>query len=271
MADTDLGFGEGEFTPHVDVDIEDSVAVATLVNPMKRNAISTDMWRELEAIAEEVNGNADIRAVVFRGTGDVFCAGADISGFDGDRDGTDGAREYDDQLERTCAAIEEIPQPTVARLTGPVVGAGAALASCCDLRVASDDAFFMVPAARLGLGYDPRGVARLTQTFGAATARWLLLTAGRLPATRAFASGAVHEVVTADDLDEAMERLLERLVENAPITMAAAKVSVRASVSGSSALFEEARRLTDAADDSEDYEEGRRAFLDKRPPRFLGR
>lgn len=270
MADFDAV--EGGFVPHVDMDADDVVATATLTNPARRNAISFGMWRELEAFAAEVNADPEIRVVVFRGYGDVFCAGADISGFDEDRSGVETARAYDEQLEKACRAIEAIRQPTVARLEGPVVGAGAALSACCDIRVATEDAFFMVPAARLGLGYDPRGVARLSRVFGDATARWILLTAGRLPATRAFASGAVHEVVAAEDLDETIERLVERLSDNAPLSLSAAKVALRAVADGTEpTLMEEAWRLVDVADASDDYAEGRRAFAEKRPPRFLGR
>ena len=102
--------------------------------------------------------------------------------------------------------------------------------------------------------------------------RWMLLTAGRLPATRAFAAGSVHEVSEADALDEVVERLVERLTDNAPLTLTAAKVALRASADGTSpALMEEAWRLVDLADASDDYAEGRRAFAQKRSPRFLGR
>lgn len=268
----DFDASEGGYVPHVDVDVEDVVATITLTNPARRNAISAGMWRELASFAAEVNADPEIRAVVVRGHGDVFCAGADITGFDEARDGAAGARGYDEELERACLAFEAIRQPVVARLEGPVVGAGAALAACCDLRVASEDAFFMVPAARLGLGYDPRGVARFSRVFGDATTRWMLLTAGRLPATRAFAAGSVHEVSEADALDEVVERLVERLTDNAPLTLTAAKVALRASADGTSpALMEEAWRLVDLADASDDYAEGRRAFAQKRSPRFLGR
>ncbi|MEM7693877.1 MAG: enoyl-CoA hydratase-related protein [Pseudomonadota bacterium] len=267
MTDFDI---DGGYAPHVDVEVDGEVAIATLINPARRNAISLGMWRELEAFAIDANGDPDVRAVLFRGADGTFCAGADISDFDEARDGSDASRAYDDQLERTCLAVEAIRQPTVAQLEGPVVGAGAALAACCDLRVAAADAFVMVPAARLGLGYDPRGVARLARTFGEPTAAWLLLTAGRLPAARAFASGAVHEV--AEEVDEAIERLTARLAENAPLTMAAAKVALRAVRDGTEpTLMDEAWRMADLADASDDYAEGRAAFSQKRPPRFMGK
>ena len=260
-----------EDVPHVAILAEGAVVTATLTNPGRRNAISIGMWRELEAFAVSITADVDVRVVVFRGDGDVFSAGADISGFEEDRSGADGARAYDEQLERACRAIEAIRQPTVARLEGPVVGAGAALALSCDLRIAAEDAFFLVPAARLGLGYDPRGVARLARVLGEATARWILFTAGRLPVQRAFVSGGVHEVVTADELDDGLERLTARLADNAPLTLAAAKVAVRAVADGSEpTLMEEAWRLVDLADASDDYVEGRTAFAQKRLPVFEG-
>ncbi|WP_205648810.1 enoyl-CoA hydratase/isomerase family protein [Acuticoccus kandeliae] len=265
-------FDEGAVPGHVAIEQEDEVVVATLVNPARRNAISVDMWRELEAFALSVTADTDVRVVIFQGMGGVFSAGADISGFEESRADRDSARLYDDQLELACAAIEAIRQPTIARLEGPVVGAGAALALSCDLRIAAEDAFFMVPAARLGLGYDPRGVARLARSVGAATARWILLTAGRLPVQRAFVTGAVHEILSADQLDIAIERLAARLSENAPLTLAAAKVSLRAAADGADpALLEEAWRLVNLADESDDYVEGRSAFNEKRPPHFEGR
>lgn len=257
--------------PHLSIFVEGPVATATLSNPNRRNAISAAMWREIEAFAVSVSADDDVRVVVFRGDGDVFSAGADIAGFDDDRAGPDAARAYDDQLEEACRAVEAIRQPTVARLEAAVVGAGAALALACDLRVAAENAFFMVPAARLGLGYDPRGVARLARVMGDPTARWMLLTAGRLPVQRAFAAGVVHEVVPGEELDEAMERLTARLADNAPLTLSAAKVALRAALPGAGPeLVEEARRLVDLADGSDDYAEGRAAFRDKRAPEFEG-
>lgn len=258
--------------PHVALEQDGRVALARLVNPARRNALTIGMWRELEAFAVSVTADPDIRCVVFRGEGDVFSAGADIAGFAEERSGAEGARAYDDQLELACRAVEAIRQPTVAVLEGPVVGAGAALALSCDIRIASEDVFFMVPAARLGLGYDPRGVARLARVLGESTARWLLLTAGRLPVQRAFLTGAVHEILGKDGLDSAVDRLAERLSENAPLTLAAAKMALRATTEGAEpTLMEEAWRMVDAADTSDDYVEGRAAFAEKRPPHFEGR
>jgi enoyl-CoA hydratase/carnithine racemase len=270
--DAEVTEPDEEDPPHVAVRQDGPVMTVTLTNPVRRNAITTGMWRELEDVALSVTVDPQVRAVVFRGAGPVFSAGADILGFEDERSGAESARVYDDQLETACRAIEAIRQPTIARLEGPVVGAGAALALSCDMRVAAEDVFFMVPAARLGLGYDPRGVARLARVMGESTARWMMMTAGRLPVQRAFVTGAVHEVFPADDVDAGLARLAERLCANAPLTIAAAKMALRAYVEGAEpTLMEEAWRMVDAADTSEDYSEGRAAFAEKRPPHFDGR
>lgn len=267
MDDTDT-----DTQPHVWVTLDDAVASATLVNPTRRNAITMGMWRELEDFAVSVSADPTIRTVIIRGMGDIFSAGADISGFEAERSDETGARLYDDQLDAACRAIEAIRQPTVAALRGPVVGAGVSLALSCDLRLAGEDAFFMVPAARIGLGYDPRGVGRLARVFGDANTRWILMTAGRFPVQRAFAVGAVQEVIEPSALDDAVDRLVARLAENAPLTLNAAKVALRAVAEGAEpTLMDEAWQMVDAADASQDYVEGRSAFAEKRMPQFLGR
>ena len=258
--------------PHVRIETGGTVALATLVNRGRRNALTLGMWRELEAFAIAVSADPNVRVVLVRGEGPAFCAGADITAFATERHGSNAARLYDDQLEAACRSIEAIRQPTVARLEGPVVGAGAALAASCDLRLASDDAFFMIPAARLGLGFDPRGVARLARVFGEGAARALLLTADRLSVTHPVIAGALYAIHPAAALDGALEPLVARLSQNAPMTLAAAKIAVRAVAEGTEpTLMDEAWRLVDAADASADYVEGREAFFQKRPPRFEGR
>ncbi len=140
-------------------------------------------------------GRGDIRVALVRGEGTLaFSGGADISDFSSARSDASGAQSYDELVEAACAAVEGLPFPVVALVRGACVGAGAALAACCDLRVASEDAFFAIPAARLGLGYDPRGVARLVRAYGGHAARQLFFAADRLPARRAHELGAVDHL-----------------------------------------------------------------------------
>lgn len=255
----------------ITIDIADGIATLRLRNPARRNAISTSMWTKIAAFADDVGARADIRVVIMRGDGDeVFSAGADISDFATARSGEGNARAYDDLVETTCRRIEAIAQPTIAMIIGPCMGAGSSVAASCDLRVAADDAFFAVPAARLGLGYDPRGIARFIRVFGGGAARQVLFTADRLPAARAHALGAVHVIAPRGEVPARTAELAQKIAGNAPLTIKAAKAAIRALAVGDAGLLAEAERLYADADASADYAEGRRAFAEKRPPRFTG-
>ncbi len=253
------------------ITVEDGIARLVLSNPERRNAISSGMWQALAAFATEAVRRHDIRVAILRGEGALaFSGGADISDFDAARSDASGAQSYDDIVESACAAIEALAFPTLALIHGACVGAGAALASSCDLRIAADDSFFAVPAARLGLGYDPRGLPRLLRVFGGQGTRQLFFTAERLAAARAHEMGAIDLLAPAGEVDAAADKLALRMAENAPLTLKAAKLSIRAAESAHGALLAEAKRATGAANASADYREGRLAFAEKRAPRFTG-
>lgn len=253
------------------ISVEGGIARLTLSNPERRNAISSSMWRALSAFAVDAARRNDIRVAILRGEGELaFSGGADISDFDQARSDASGAQSYDDLVETACSAIENLAFPTLALVRGACVGAGAALAASCDLRLASDDAFFAIPAARLGLGYDPRGVGRLTRVFGAQGVRHLFFTAERLSATRALEIGALDLCALGVEADAATERMAQRMAENAPLTLKAAKLAIRAAEGAGQHVLAEARRAAAAANGSADYREGRLAFAEKRAPRFSG-
>ncbi|MFG1345961.1 enoyl-CoA hydratase-related protein [Xanthobacter autotrophicus DSM 431] len=253
------------------ISVEGGIARLVLTNPERRNAISAGMWRAISAFAQDAARRTDIRVALLRGDGDLaFSGGADISDFDSARSDASGAQSYDDLVEQACSALEGLAFPTVALVKGACVGAGAALAASCDMRVAAEDAFFAIPAARLGLGYDPRGLGRILRVFGSQGARQLFFTADRVSAARAHTLGAVDALAPAMDVDAAAERLLQRIAENAPLTLKAAKLAIRATETGAGSLLGEARRATTVANASADYGEGRRAFSEKRAPRFTG-
>ncbi|MFG1401061.1 enoyl-CoA hydratase-related protein [Xanthobacter sediminis] len=253
------------------ITVEDGIARLVLSNPKRRNAISSGMWQALAAFATEAARRHDIRVAILRGEGALaFSGGADISDFDSARSDASGAQSYDDIVESACAAIEALAFPTLALIHGACVGAGAALASSCDLRIAADDSFFAIPAARLGLGYDPRGLPRLLRVFGGQGTRQLFFTADRLAAARAHEMGAIDALAPAGEVEAAADKLALRMAENAPLTLKAAKLSIRAAESAHSALLAEAKRATGTANASADYREGRLAFAEKRAPRFTG-
>jgi enoyl-CoA hydratase len=256
-------------TGDIAITVEDGVADLRLRNPTRRNAISTSMWQAIAEFAAAAGSRDDVRVVIIRGDGErAFSSGAEITG-DAARSPAN-ATGYDDLAEDSCRAIEAIAQPTIALIKGACMGAGVSVAGSCDLRVAADDAFFAVPAAKLGLGYDPRGVDRFIRIFGAGAARQAIFTGERLPASRAYALGAVHAIAPAAEVDAVAATFARTIAANAPLTIKAAKTAIRA-LTIDADLRAEADRLYAAADASADYAEGRRAFAEKRPARFTGR
>jgi enoyl-CoA hydratase/carnithine racemase len=256
----------------IGLDVDGMVATLTLDNPAKRNAMSAAMWIELRARIAELSRLDEVRAVIVRGGGTAaFCAGADIADFDTARTGPDNASAYDDLVEETCVALEAIRCPSIALIHGACMGAGVSVAASCDLRILSHDAVFAVPAARLGLGYDPRGIARFLRVYGAPATTYLALTGDRLEADRAYALGVGVGMGDAEAADAMAARLANGIAAKAPLTLAAAKAAIRAHSIGGIGLGSEALRLYAAADASDDYQEGRRAFKEKRAPRFEGK
>ncbi len=254
------------------VDIDGPVATVTLSNPARRNAISVGMWQALAAFARSTHDRPEIRVTILRGEGrQAFSGGADISGFAEARSGAANAHAYDDLVEEACVAIEAMRCPSIALIHGPCVGAGASVASSCDIRMASTGSFFAVPAARLGLGYDPRGIARLLRVMGQAAAGEILFTADRFPAERAAQMGAVAAIAGADEIERRATACAARIASNAPLTVAAAKAALRAHALADPVLLQGAMQLYANADASADYAEGRAAFLEKRTPQFKGR
>jgi enoyl-CoA hydratase/carnithine racemase len=254
----------------IDVQTNRGLAILELSNPDRQNAISAGMWDSIEKFARAAVDRQDIRVIIVRGSGGIFSAGADISDFDAARSNASEARAYDDLIEMTCRQLEAVPQPTIALINGICFGGGASLAASCDLRVASEDAVFAVPAAKLGLGYDVRGIQRFVRVFGAGATAFLLYTADRMSANRAHAFGGVHVLAPLAHSERVAFELADRIASNAPLTIRAAKLGIRAITQGVDGLLTEAERLASAADSSADYREGRTAFAEKRKPHFAG-
>ena len=256
----------------VQLDIDGQVATLTIDNAERRNAMSEAMWRELATRLVELAAAADVRAVIVRGAGEAaFCAGADIADFETARTGPVNAQVYDDLVETTCQALEAVRCPTVALIHGSCMGAGLSVAASCDLRLVSSGAQFALPAAKLGLGYDPRGVQRFLRVFGGPATTILALSGERVGAPRAFELGIASFAGEKTAMEDMAQRLVGQIAKMAPLTLAASKAALKAGRMSEPDAWNDAMRLYAAADASEDYQEGRRAFREKREPRFQGR
>jgi len=230
----------------------DEVCIVTLDRQERRNALNRTM---LDQLAAALAGAAErhARVVVLAGAGGAFCAGADITGLEDEG--------FAAALRAVLVGLTEFPACTMAAVNGPALGAGAQLAAACDLRVATPGSRFGIPAARLGLVIDVWTVRRLVALVGAPTARAMLLAADTIDAETAHRLGAVQRL---GDLTAALAWAAE-IAALAPLSVAGHKVALEELDETPDVLA-----AREAAWSSEDAREGRRAFLEKRPPRFTG-
>ena len=253
------------------VERDGPVGRLVLDNPERRNAIGAEMWRAIPKAIGEFNADAAIRVIVIRGEGtQAFAAGADISEFEKNRSSGDQVQAYEEATSAAHLAIESSPKPVIALIHGFCVGGGLAVALSCDLRYADMSSRFAIPAARLGLGYGVHGTGRLVATVGHATAREIMFSARRYDANEALAMGLVNRVLPDADLDDYVRKVALELAANAPLTMAASKAVINA-LAEPAGDFSPAEAAVARCMKSEDYVEGRRAFMEKRTPAFKGK
>ena len=250
-------------------------AVGTLMidNEMKRNAMNLAMWQDMSAAIDRLVSDPNVRVIVLRGAGSrTFCAGADISEFEKTRSNAEKARNYDAINVDAFKAIKHAAKPTIAMIRGHCLGGGLGIALACDLRLAAEGSVFGIPAARLGIAYPLEAVSDILEAIGTATAKRLLFTAERLDTGHAVRSGLVDQAVPENQLEPETDQLCQTIAANAPLTLQAAKLAINAFAGGASP--EELARAEAAAQlcfDSDDFLEGRNAFLEKRSPHFSGK
>jgi enoyl-CoA hydratase/carnithine racemase len=255
------------------VERDEQLATVILNRPQQRNAVSREMWARLTEVARELDDDANIRVVVFRGAGQsAFSAGADISEFATVRGNAQQAAEYARVFEGALEAVGAIGKPTLSLIRGYCVGGGLELASVTDLRLAADDARFGVPIGHLGIVVGYTEMQRLVAVVGAAHALDLLLTARLINAAEALRMGLVTEVAPADEVERAAYSLARRLCGLAPLSARWHKQILRTVLTNPAlaGLTAEERGRPFECFDSEDFQEGRQAFLEKRPARFRG-
>ena len=253
--------------------IADGVGVVTFNNPEKRNAMSLEMWEGFGQALIELRDNPEVRVVILTGAGDkAFVSGADISQFEKSRHNAEASEEYSRRSAEQRALLADYPKPTIACIRGSCLGGGMQVAMLTDIRIAAEDSQFGIPAAKLGIAYGYEGLNHLVSLVGPSWARLLMFTGMRIHSSEAVRIGLVDRVVPNEQLWEATMEIARTISGNAPLAIQAAKITI-------------AQVLKDPADrdmnaikqigtdcmDSEDFREGRRAFMEKRKPKFTGK
>jgi enoyl-CoA hydratase/carnithine racemase len=258
-----------------DILVETRGAIATVVfnRPRVRNAITLAMWLDIARVTEGLVKDDSIRAVVYRGAGtEAFASGADISEFAENRRDADTAHRYGAAWEAAYTAVRDCPKPTVAMIYGYCMGGAMAVAMACDLRFAAEGSRFGIPAARLSIVYGADPVGQLVDLVGPAFAKDILFSARAVGDREALAIGLIQKLHAAAELEAFTYDYLATVADNAPLSVRGAKQTVESYLAGlTPERRERLRALGRESTESEDYREGTRAFLEKRPPRFQGR
>lgn len=253
--------------------VEDGIGWLTFNNPERRNAVSLEMWQGLGDIMEAFEADTDVRIVVVQGAGDKsFVAGADISEFDKKRANAEQRYEYGKISQRGHRSLRTFSKPLIAMIHGYCIGGGLVIALSCDIRFATPKSRFGIPATKLGLGYDHGGVVALASLVGPARAADILYSARQFEAEEAQQMGLINFVVDEDELENKVKEYANTIGGNAPLTIKAAKASLKAYLGyGYLAEYAHIEQLVNDCFNSEDYAEGRKAFMEKRKPKFSGK
>ncbi|HEY8613918.1 MAG TPA: enoyl-CoA hydratase [Roseomonas sp.] len=251
---------------------EEGIGWLTFNQPEKRNAISIEMWDAIGAALRDFGADPAVRVVVMSGAGGkAFAAGADISQFEKVRSDAAAQEEYGRRTAAGRDAMDALTKPLVAMIQGFCIGGGMAIALRADIRIASSDSQFAIPAAKLGIAYQHDALQRLVALTGPAVAKEIMFTGRRFTADQALAMRIVNTVVEPDALEETVRMLAAEMAANAPLSIQTSKASIDQIASHSAAKGRAAiEALERACFDSADYVEGRRAFMEKRKPVFQG-
>ena len=253
--------------------VAEGVGIINFNNPEKRNAMSLDMWEGLGHALIELRDDPDVRVVIMVGTGDkAFVSGADISPFEKTSHNAEAAEEYAKRSVAQRALLADYPKPTIACIRGFCLGGGMQVAMLADIRIAAENSQFGIPAARLGIAYGFDGLRNLVSLVGPSWARLLMYTGMRIDSAEAVRIGLVDRVVPDTELWSATMEIARTISGNAPLAIQAAKITIAQVLKDPDKRDMDAiKQIGLACMDSEDFREGRRAFMEKRKPHFRGR
>ena len=253
--------------------VTDGVGVITFNNPAKRNAMSLDMWEGLGNALIELRDNDDVRVVIMVGSGDkAFVSGADISQFEKVRHNAAASEEYSKKSDAQRALLANYPKPIIACIRGFCLGGGMQVAMAADIRIASDNSQFGIPAAKLGIAYGYDGLRHLVSLVGPSWARLIMDTGMKIDSAEALRIGLVDRVSPDAELWDATMEIARTISGNAPLAIKAAKITIAQVMKDPDKRDMNAvKQIGTDCMDSADFREGRQAFMEKRKPKFTGR
>jgi len=251
---------------------EGQVGYLIFNNPERHNAVSFEMWEATVKILDDFANDAAMRVVVLTGAGGkAFVSGADISKFESERATQEAVTRYNAMTDQVYTRVHAFPKPTIAMIRGFCIGGGLNLAICCDIRFCSENAKFALPAAKLGLGYGYAGLKRFVDTIGPAFTKEIFFSARQYDSAEARAMGLVNGVLPDADLEAQTREHADTIAANAPLTVNSVKFIVGEVLKPESQRdLAQCAKLVAACFGSQDYIEGRRAFMEKRKPVFAG-
>ncbi|KJZ63394.1 enoyl-CoA hydratase-related protein [Pseudomonas fluorescens] len=257
--------------PTVLIDRQDSLATVTLSHPGKMNALTLSMWQDLGDVMTELSADATVRCVVLRGADEqAFAAGADVSEFPTVRANAAQARVYADITSRAMRAVADCPHPVIAMIHGVCVGGGLEIAALCDLRICGTSSRFGAPVGKLGLIMSYDEMAGLVALAGRSTTLEILLEGRILDANDAYVKNLVTRVVPDAEVESETLATAKRIANGAPLVARWHRQAARQLEAGVAPTAEQ----IDASYfcyDTEDFQIGLNAFIEKAKPQFKGK